>query len=213
MKRKAGALLLTTLLCLLPIGAGLLLWDHLPEQVPSHWNLAGEVDGYSTRQQAVFFMPALMAGTHLLVQILLQADPRRENMSRALRAVLLWLLPLMSNILCGISYMVALGVPVRVEAVVPFLIGVLFIVIGNYLPKCQQNYTMGIRTPWALHDPENWAKTHRMGGWCFCAGGVLLLLCALPGLSWLLLPAILVTGLLPCLYSYLLYRKKKRAGL
>lgn len=163
MKKADKTLVFTTLLCLLPMAAGLFLWDQLPEQMPIHWNAAGQVDNYGSRALAVVGLPCIMAGAHLLVHLLLRTDPRRENMSPALRTITYWILPGLCILLCAVTYMAALGIPVRVEVIVPLAVGVLFMAIGNYLPKCQQNYTMGIRTPWTLNSPENWARTHRVG--------------------------------------------------
>ena len=207
MKKADKTLVFTTLLCLLPMAAGLFLWDQLPQEMPIHWNAAGQVDNYGSRALAVVGLPCIMAGAHLLVHLLLRTDPRRENMSPALRTITYWILPGLCILLCAVTYMAALGIPVRVEVIVPLAVGVLFMAIGNYLPKCQQNYTMGIRTPWTLNSPENWARTHRVGGWCFMAGDLLMLLCALPGMWWLLYPAIAISALAPVIYSYLLYRK------
>ncbi|NCB31303.1 MAG: SdpI family protein [Clostridia bacterium] len=94
-----------------------------------------------------------------------------------------------------------------VNPFVPLLVGVLFIAMGNYLPKCRQNYTMGIKTPWALNSEENWARTHRLGGYCFILGGFLLMLGTLLNLWWLLFPVLLLTAIIPLVYSYLLFRK------
>ena len=146
MKKADKTLVLTTLLCLLPMAAGLFLWDRLPEQMPIHWNAAGQVDNYGSRALAVVGLPCIMAGAHLLVHLLLRTDPHRENMSPALRTITYWILPGLCILLCAVTYMAALGIPVRVEVIVPLAIGVLFMAIGNYLPKYRQNYTMGIRT-------------------------------------------------------------------
>lgn len=75
MKKADKTLVFTTLLCLLPMAAGLFLWDRLPEQMPIHWNAAGQVDNYGSRALAVVGLPCIMAGTHLLVHLLLRTDP------------------------------------------------------------------------------------------------------------------------------------------
>ena len=93
MKKADKTLVLTTLLCLLPMAAGLFLWDQLPQEMPIHWNAAGQVDNYGSRALAVVGLPCIMAGAHLLVHLLLRTDPRRENMSPALRTITYWILP------------------------------------------------------------------------------------------------------------------------
>ena len=207
MKWINRTLFLTTFLCLLPMLAGLLLWDRLPSQMPIHWNAAGIVDGYGSRAMAVFGTAGFMAAMNVFLHFMLNKDPKSGNMPAVLKSISFWLLPVLSIVLSAVTYLAALGLPVRVQAVVPLVIGVMFIALGNYLPKCRQNYTMGIRTPWSLNSPENWSRTHRIGGYCFTVSGLLLMLCALPGLWWLLFPAILLAGLAPLAYSYILYKK------
>lgn len=207
MNKLNRTLIVTTALCLLPILGALLLWNRMPDQIPTHWNFAGEIDGYSSKPWALLGLPAFMAAMNLFLHFMLDKDPKAANMSPALRAISLWILPVLTNVLMLITYLVVLGVALRVESIVPVLTGVLFIAIGNYLPKCRQNYTMGIKTPWTLNTAENWARTHRLGGYCFTIGGLMLVLCALPGLWWLMIPAILLSAVVPMVYSYLLYRR------
>ena len=207
MKNRKTMMIWTTALCLLPVVIGLMLWDRLPNQVPSHWNFAGEIDGYSSKAMAVFGLPLFMAAMNLFLHFMLDKDPKSANMSEVLKLISYLILPVLSVVLLSITYLVALGINVQVQMVIPVLIGVLFIAIGNYLPKCRQNYTMGIKTPWTLNSPENWARTHRLGGFCFTIGGILMLLCALPGLWWLMIPSIIICSVVPMGYSYLLYRK------
>lgn len=89
------------------------------------------------------------------------------------------------------------------------LVGVVFIIIGNYLPKCRQSYTVGIKLPWTLDSEENWNRTHRMAGGLWMAGGAVLMLLSLLGQIsvFIFLPVVLVMTLVPTVYSYLLYRK------
>lgn len=207
MNKRNRTLLLTTALCLLPVLAALLLWDRMPERIPTHWNFAGEIDGYGSKPMALLGLPGFMALMNLFVQFMLDKDPKAANMSPALKSITYWTMPVLTILLMTLTYLVVLGVNVRIQVILPLLIGILFIAIGNYLPKCRQNYTMGIKTPWTLNSEENWNRTHRMGGYCFIIGGILLLLCALPGLWWLMIPAITLSAVVPMVYSYILYRK------
>lgn len=207
MKKLNRTLLLTTGLCLLPMLAGLIFWNRLPEQIPTHWNFAGEIDGYGSKAFCVLGLPSFMGGMNFFLHFMLNKDPKTDNMSRALKGISYWILPVMSILLMSVTYLEALGAAIRVEVILPLFVGVMFIAIGNYLPKCRQNYTMGIRTPWTLNSEENWTRTHRVGGYCFTIGGLMLLLCALPGFWWLIFPAIFLAGVAPMAYSYILYRK------
>ena len=129
-------------------------------------------------------------------------------MSDKLVLISLWTIPLVSLLCSGLTLARGLGYEVRVERWVPIFMGVLFIVIGNYLPKTKQSYTMGIKLPWTLASEENWNRTHRLGGFLWVIGGALFILMSFIGWSlaaFLIILALMV--LAPMVYSYLLYRK------
>ena len=106
-------------------------------------------------------------------------------------------------------YLHALGVPVSVGFILSLFMGLLFIVIGNYLPKCKQSYTMGIKLPWTLNDEENWNKTHRFGGFVWVIGGLIILATSFLANFWILIAVLVFMVALPTIYSYSLYRKSK----
>ena len=125
-----------------------------------------------------------------------------------------WIVPVTSLIMNGTVFLTAMGAGVNVSVICFVLIGILFIVLGNYMPKLQQNYTVGIKIPWTLNSAENWNRTHRLGGRLFIIGGILMIL---GGFSGNLLgengTLIVVFGILflcavvPCIYSFWLFRK------
>lgn len=208
MKIDKKTLILTTLICLLPMVAGALLYSRLPETMATHWNMNGEPDGWSSRAFAVFGLPGILLAVNLFLPFALRADPKRQNMSGALVRVTVWTIPLVSLLCCGLTLARGLGYTVRVEFWVPVFMGVLFIVIGNYLPKTKQSYTMGIKLPWTLNSEENWNRTHRLAGYLWVLGGVLFLVMSFVGWSlaaFLIILAVMV--FVPTVYSYLLYRK------
>ncbi len=210
-KKNKGTLIVTSLILLLPIFIGLLLWDRLPEQVPSHWDMNGEIDGWSSKGFAVFALPLLLLVLHWVCVFASSADPKSKNYYPAMEKLVLWICPVLGLILSSLVYAVALGYSVSVEVIMPLLVGALFVVVGNWLPKCRQSYTMGIKLPWTLDNEENWNKTHRFAGKIWVLGGVVIMATAFFGGFWLLLGVIIVTAALPTLYSYLLYRKQKQA--
>lgn len=209
MKTNKKLLFLTTALCLLPILAGLAVYSRLPEQVPTHFALDGTPNGYSSRAFAVFGLPCLMAALNLFLHIGLERDPRRANMSAALRSISQWVIPVVSLLCSGVILGTALGIPVHAETILPCFVGVLFLCIGNYLPKTKQSRTMGIRVKWTLESSENWDRTHRLAGFLWVAGGLAFLLLSLLHLwnKWLLAALLAVLILVPMLYSFLLYKR------
>ena len=136
-----------------------------------------------------------------------QADPKKKNHSDKMIHLVLWIIPVMSVVLHTITYLTALGYGVRMEVVMPVLMGLIFAIIGNYLPKCKQNYTIGIKIPWTLDNEENWNKTHRFAGWLWTFCGVAIMLTGFLGSFWIFLPIALLMVIVPVLYSYLLHRK------
>ena len=204
-------MLIATLVILLPMVAGLMLWDRLPEQVPFHWGINGEVDGWATREFAIFGMPLLMAGLQWLAAYLTDKDPKKANMEGKQAVLVLWIIPIMSLLLHGMVYCTALGMDVAVEVIIPMVFGALFVFIGNYLPKCRQSYVLGIKLPWTLADEGNWNATHRFAGWLWSICGVLIMITAFLGNPWLLLGIFFVMLIATVVYSYLYYRKHRHA--
>ena len=207
-------LILTSLLTLFPILAGLLLWNRLPQQVPTHFNFEGAADGYSGKPFAVFGLPAFLLAVHLLCAAGVSLDPRGGNVSRKIAVLVLWICPAVSLFTEGMIYLNALGIPADNSLFGMLLTGAVFVIVGNYLPKCRQNYTVGIKLPWTLADEENWNRTHRMAGPLWMAGGCILLLDAFLQIAtmWVFLTVTVLLGTLPVLFSAVLYlRAKQRA--
>ena len=207
MKNKK-MLIVTTLICLLPLLAGALVYSRLPEQVATHFDLQGNPDGWSSRAFAVFGLPGILLAVNLLMPFALRADPKHENMSGALVNIVLWTVPVVSLLCSGLTLGRALGYDLRIEMVLPIFMGVLFILIGNYLPKTKQSYTMGIKLPWTLASEENWNRTHRLAGFLWVIGGAFFIVMSFIGWNLIafLIPIALMV-LVPTVYSYLLYRK------
>lgn len=210
LKKNKITLIVTTLVMLLPIVLGLLLWNHLPDQIPSHWNINGEIDRWSSKAFAVFGFPCILLAIHWLCVLASQADPKSKNYHPTMIRLVLWICPVLSLVLNTLVYTTALGYSLKVEIIMPLLVGLMFVIVGNLLPKCRQSYTMGIKLPWTLADEENWNKTHRFGGKIWVAGGVITLATAFLGSFWILLGVLIVMVAAPTIYSYSLYRKQKK---
>ena len=206
-KKNLKVLIMTSIVILLPILAGLILWNQLPEQMPAHWNVSGEVDGWSSKAFAVFGFPSILLAAQWLCMLGSSADPKKENHPAKILHLVLWIIPVLSVVLHTIMYAVALGREVRVEVVMPVLIGLIFAIIGNYLPKCKQNYTIGIKIPWTLSSEENWNKTHRFAGRLWTVCGLAIMLTGFLGGFVIFFGVALLMVIAPLVYSYVLYRK------
>ena len=127
MKRNKKLLILTALVCLLPILAGLAVYSRLPAELPTHFGIDGTPDGWSSRPMAVFGLPCFLAAGNLLLYFSLRSDPKRANMNKTLATLCLWILPAMSLLTSGITLGEGLGYRMHVEVLVPVLVGVIFL--------------------------------------------------------------------------------------
>ena len=213
LKKHRKTLVITTILILLPMLAGIILWNKLPEQFPTHFNAAGEVDGYGSRFFGVFCLPLILAAFQWLCAVgSLKMDPKAENLEGKVFSLVLWIIPVLSIVMNALVYCTALGMNMNVQIIMPLLVGLLMVIIGNWLPKCKPTWTLGIKLPWTLADENNWNRTHRFAGPIWVAGGMVIMLCALIGgpLLWVMPVAFAVMIAAPTVYSFLLFRGKIR---
>lgn len=115
----------------------------------------------------------------------------------------------MTLILVPITLFTGLGYDIPIADIVPALVGLLLIVVGNYLPKSKQNYTVGIKIPWTLNNETNWNKTHRLAGYVWIIGGLLMFANSFLKILWLPVFIIIISAMIffPLVYSYILYKK------
>ena len=212
LKKNKWILVITTMLILLPIAAGLYLWEQLPDVIATHWGVNGEPDGWSKKWVAVFGLPLLLCAIQWAGAFATEWDKSSKKQNRKVKAMVLWIIPVVSIVGSGYVYAAAMGKTLNIAAVVLPLLGLLFVTVGNYLPKCTQSYTVGIKLKWTLEDEANWHATHRLAGKLWVAGGVLMMIGAfLPQAAapWLTAAAVAVMVLVPGAYSYIYSRKNK----
>ena len=126
-------------------------------------------------------MPLVLLAFHWLCTLGTTADPKHKNIDGKPLALVLWICPLISLLVNGVVYITALGIAINVLMVFGLFLGCLFVVIGNFLPKCRQSYTLGIKLPWTLNDEDNWNRTHRFAGRLWTVGGLLVIVTAFLG--------------------------------
>lgn len=199
--------LLTTIICLLPIIIGAIYYKDLPEQMAIHFNNAGEADNYMNKNLVIFGLPMLLAVLNLYHHFRLVTDPKKSNYSKVLLGLSQWLIPVISVGVMSYTILVGLGKGFNISIIEIIITGVLIIISGNYLPKCHYNYTMGIKLPWTLNSEENWNKTHRLAGFIWVIGGLIILLSALSKVEYVVLGVIGTIVIIPMAYSFLLYRR------
>ena len=211
-RNNKWTLLITSGVILLPVLGGILLWDRLPQQLPTHWGANGEVDGWTSKTFAVLGIPALMLVLQYVCFFASAFDPKRRNIRGKMLGLALWIIPVLNLFLHVMIYLTALERDIQITVMMPLFMGALWVIVGNYLPKCQQSYTLGIKLPWTLADEETWNVNHRMAGKLWVAGGLATMLCALlpTGVAiFVLLGILLSMVLIPTVYAYRFYRKKQ----
>jgi len=208
-RRNKTKLILTSVVILIPIIIGMILWNQLPDTIATHWGVNNQPNGFSSKIFAVFGMPAVLLGIHWLCMIATTFDKKSKNMNPKVLSLVLWICPALSLLMSAIVYLTALGKEIKVGFIVILFMGLLFIIIGNYLPKCKQSYTMGIKLPWTLKDEENWNKTHRFAGPLWVIGGVVIMATAIfesPIVFGVIVGVMVIT---PVVYSYLYYKNNR----
>jgi len=190
-------------------------YANAPRQVPTHWNIHGQVDDYSSKAFAAIFFPALILGMYFLFWLLPKIDPKRERYAKFARVYGLFrtAIVLFFVLMFFASSLAALGYNINISRIVPAGVGLLLILLGNYMGKIKSNWFVGIRTPWTLSSETVWQKTHRLGGWLFVFAGLYMLAGVFWSILWgqgTIFVIIIIIALMPIVYSYLLYKKEKK---
>ena len=214
-KKYKKELILSSLFTLLPILIGLLLWDKLPSKIATHWGVNNQPDGWSSKGIAVFALPLILVGLQWISLWITKLDPQMQKQNKKAFRIIFWIMPCVSIFASCAMYSVALGHSISVTSAPFVILGLMFIGIGNYLPKTTKNLSLGIKVIWTLNDEENWNATHRFAGKLWFIGGIVLMLgIFLPKDAALifLLPVIFLMVAAPILYAYLYYKKQCREG-
>lgn len=211
---KSKGFIFRFIIVILMFIAGAFFYSKLPEQIPIHWNYAGEADDWGAKVWANWLMPGIALLMLVLFPIFAKIDPRRKNYEgfKDVWETIQTSIILFFAYIYGVSFYMMFN-PDKGDMMEKFMmtgIGILFIVLGNYMGKVRQNYFVGLKTPWALHDPEVWQKSQRFAGWFFVLGGLIMLVNA-----WLQLyvpivffVTVISMVIIPIVYSYLVSLKK-----
>jgi uncharacterized membrane protein len=207
--KKDKLIWITTIVCFLPIILSYALYDKLPAEVAIHFNAAGDADNYVPKSVAAYGLPVLMSVINIFTHITLNNDPKKMNASFVLKYIGKWATPILSVVLVPVTLFIALGYKIPIGIIASAIVGVVIVACGNYLPKCKQNYTVGIKLPWTLNSEVNWNKTHHMAGYLWILAGICIIIGSciqVPSIP-LTLIVVLVITIVPFSYSYFLYKK------
>ncbi len=200
------------ILLLAPFFISFYLWDQLPEEVPTHFNIKGEADDFGLKWMTAFMLPGIALFTYIMLVVLPGIDPKKriKSAQKPIAAIRIVSSVFMIGIY-AIVMAVTLGYEMDISLYIRFATGVMILIIGNYLNSVKPNYFIGIRTPWTLENPEVWKKTHRFSSKLWIIGGLLLMglpfIPALSGSQLILITLVTLLAAVPILHSYIIFTK------
>jgi uncharacterized membrane protein len=192
----------------------IVVYPTAPDRIASHWNAAGEVDGYLSKFWGLFLIPFIMTGFVALLAVLPRIDPYKESYDKFRNYyegfILLFVLFMLAIQVQIILW--SFGYEISPNLTFPILIGMLFIYLGFLIGHAEQNSFVGIRTPWTLSSKTVWKKTHEIGGKLFIIAGVVSCvgIVAGPYALWFVLVPILAVAVFTVVYSYSEYQKEMK---
>lgn len=201
--------LVSSLVIWSPALIALLIWNKLPDQIPTHFNNQMIADNWSSKPVAFFATPLILTIAQFFVIFIVLKDPQNKNLQSWIARLIFSIIPITSLFIFTVTFLKVTHTKFYglENNLLNLLIGILFIALGLILKKVKPNYTIGIRLPWTLDSEENWKLTHKLGAKTFIIGGMFILLFSFIQINFLFLPIIIVVILVPCVYSYLLYKK------
>ena len=191
------------------------LWNQLPKTIPVHWNINGEIDRYGNKTELLLIPILLPLLTYLIFLVIPKIDPKKKlnKMGNKLQSLKFLMTTLMSILALFIIYSTKEQCLTNPNYVI-IIIGVLYIILGNYFKTIKPNYFIGIKTPWTLESEYIWKETHRLGGILWLLGGFLVIVLSLilnqklNNIFFLVITAII--SIVPIVYSYTLYKNQKK---
>ena len=211
-KEIKRTMIITSIITALPILIGVCLWNRLPDVIATHFGRDGEANGWSSKWFAVFGIPLILVLINVICIVGTETDPRRHKYPEKMMKIVYGICPVVSWIAMGTVYAKALGFEMsNMVWWVSLFLGVVFIFIGNYMPKVKQNWYLGIKLPWTYADEDNWNKTHRLGGRVWVIGGILLVLNAFFKIKYLEIIIFIAMIMIPTIFSFLYDIKKRKS--
>ena len=209
--------IIVLILIIAAVLAGILLWNRLPDQMASHWDVNDQVNGYMSKTWGVFMVPLMTLGMFLLFLVIPSIDPLKANIAKFREAFNLFIVLIMAFMLYihGLSIAWNLGYTgFKMSTSMLPAMGFLFIFVGFMLRKAKRNFFIGIRTPWTLSSDTVWDKTHQLGAVLFMVSGVLAFIGGLFGgvtAFWFLFAPLMGSTVFLLVYSYVLFQRETKS--
>lgn len=171
-QKRLRTLLMTTPVILLPMVYGVAVYHKLPLRMATHWGVGNQPNGYMTRPLAVFGLPLLM----VLLQLLILYTPRGKQRALRFERLVNWIIPVTTIVMYLTTIQYNLGTKLNIWRIAVLLIGIMFVLMGNYLPTVPQGYNRGWHPSTNLFRGQNWRKYTRIMAYVMVAGGIAMLL-------------------------------------
>lgn len=189
-----------------------IIWNKLPEKVPTHWNYKGEADKWGDKYSLIALLFLLPVLTYVLMLVIPKIDPKKKiQLMGGKYYQLKFILVLFMSTLAFIILNLSVNQSTSSPNLIFIPIGVLFIALGNYFKVIQPNYFIGIKTPWTLENKEVWKSTHSLAGKLWIAGGLIIVLCSLTIANSIFIyvfgGVVAIISLVPIVYSYFKFKK------
>lgn len=201
------------ILCILPIIYLGYIWEDLPEQIPTHWNIKGEIDSWSNKNSSLF-ITAFPIIIFIIMTLIPKIDPKKKITQMGNKYTQFKFIIVAFTSILAISILYIAKEQNTESFQIELIIGMLFMALGNYFQAIKHNYFIGIRTPWTLESESVWKKTHQLGGKLWIAGGLLIIMSSLAlskeYSSYTMLFIISIITIMPITYSYFEFKKEKQ---
>lgn len=212
MKKKIDcSLWIGSLICLFPIVLGLIYYGKLPESVAIHWDSGGTPNGYAPKKFAVFVLPVLLMLLHIIVYISMNRKSLEGKAAKPLIGIGKWVVPITAIITQPLMILKSVNSDIPINSIIAIVVGIIFILSGNYFPKNRINPNVGIKFPWLFHDEEGWRKTHKLSAYLWITAGFVLILSPFAKIpfTYIFIVVISLVAAIPIVYSLYLYIRRK----
>lgn len=217
-KSKIFIIILTSMLTLLPVFVGTFSWNTLPDELPIHFNFSGEAYGYADKLEVIIILPVFLLIMHLIIAIATIPDPTNSKnaISGKVYSLLLFIAPIVSLFCTIMIFGEPLNFKIDFMTIIQVFFAVLYLILGNYLPKMRRNKFVGTKLPWTAKSDYNWDKTNRLAGWLFFISGLAFAINTFikigkgTGIFILWLVTIVLVTVAPTIYSYVISRNENK---
>ncbi len=166
---KWKSLIITCSFCILPVLFGIILWNRLPDTMAIHFDINNNPDNFASKGFVVFGLPALMVALQIFCCFTNDINAAKYGERKKFERVTKWIIPVMTLLLQSVTLVYGLGMELDIRKIAAVIVGVIFLVIGNYLPKFDyiKNYNV---------DTEKARKINRFIGFETVVMGVLFII-------------------------------------